>query len=212
LSDETINLMPTLIRDTMFEEVARAERKASGADRWDEVWEGTYVMAPLPNDEHQDIQTKLVAILQVAFGWAGLGDVRAGVNVSDREVGWMHNYRCPDVVAFLKETRAQNRDTFWLGGPDFAVEIVSPNDASRDKLEFYSSVGTRELLIIDRAPWQLELYRLNGARLSEVGRSAVSDSKVLSSEVVPLSFRLIAGGARPAIEVVHHDGVQRWTV
>lgn len=204
--------MATLIREPSVERRVLAERKASGLDRWDEVWEGTYVMAPLPNDEHQDIQTKLVTILQIAFGWAGLGDVRAGVNVSDREKDWTHNYRCPDVVAFLKETRAQNRNTFWLGGPDFAVEIVSANDASRDKLEFYASVGTRELLIIDRAPWQLELYRLRDGRLGEVGRSTASDPKAVRSEVVPLSFRLVAGAARPGIEVAHHDGVQRWSV
>ena len=86
------------------------------------------------------------------------------------------------------------------------------DDASRDKLEFYAKVGVRELLIVDRAPWQLELYRLQGRQLSEAGRSTASHPAVLRSEVVPLSFRLVAGGARPAIEVTHHDGVQRWTV
>ena len=204
--------MPTLIREPEIEKRVLAERRASGLDRWDEVWEGTYVMAPLPNDEHQEIQTSLVTILQVTFGWAGLGDVRGGVNVSDREDEWTQNYRCPDVVAFLKETKAQNRDTFWLGGPDFTVEIVSPHDASRDKLEFYARVGVRELLIVDRFPWQLEFYRLRDRELVEVGRSTPAAPGVLRSEVVPLSFRLIAGGARPQIEVTHHDGVQRWLV
>ena len=33
---------------------------------------------------------------------AGLGKVRPGVNLSDRNEGWIHNYRGPDVVAFLK--------------------------------------------------------------------------------------------------------------
>jgi hypothetical protein len=103
-------------------------------------------------------------------------------------------------------------ETFWLGGPDFVVEIVSPDDASRDKLEFYSSVGVRELLLIDRNPWQLELYQLKGRTLAEVGRSTTSESTTIRSAVVPLSFKLIPGGARPSIEVTHHDGVQRWMV
>jgi Uma2 family endonuclease len=204
--------MAILIRERSIEEHIRAERKAKGLDRWDEVWEGVYVMPPLPNDEHQNVQSELVAILKITVGWAGLGDVRAGVNVSDREDDWTQNYRCPDVVAFLKGTRAQNRGTFWLGGPDFAVEIVSPDDASRDKLEFYARVGVRELLIIDRAPWKLELYRLQGKALVEVGSSTLPNAATVRSEVVPLSFRLVPGGARPSIEVTHHDGVQHWTV
>lgn len=204
--------MPTLVRDKSVEDDIRAERHARGADRWDEVWEGIYVMAPLPNDEHQFLQSRLNTILDVTVGLVGAGEVRAGVNVGDREVDWKQNYRCPDVAVFMRGTAARNMGTFWLGGPDFAVEIVSPDDASRDKLEFYAGVGVRELLVVDRDPWQLELYRLTGRELAEVGRSAPPDSKAIRSEVVPLSFRLVAGGARPSIEVTHHDGVQRWTV
>jgi Uma2 family endonuclease len=169
-------------------------------------------MAPLPNDEHQFLQSRLNTILDVTVGLGGTGEVRAGVNVSDREQDWKENYRCPDVAVFLRGTAARNMRTFWLGGPDFAIEIVSPDDASRDKLDFYASVGVRELLVVDRDPWQVELYRLSGRALLEVGRSTDLNSNVLRSEVVPLSFKLVAGGARPAIEVVHHDGVQRWTV
>ena len=204
--------MPTLVRDKYVEDHIRAERQARGADRWDEVWEGIYVMAPLPNDEHQFLQSRLNTILDVTVGLGGLGEVRAGVNVSDRELDWKENYRCPDVAVFMRGTAARNMGTFWLGGPDFAIEIISPDDASRDKLDFYASVGVRELLIIDRDPWQAELYRLSGRTLAEVGRSTVSDSNVLRSEVVPLSFRVVAGGVRPAIEVTHHDGTQRWMV
>ena len=34
----------------------------------------------------------------------------------------------------------------------------------------------------------------------------------LASAVVPVSFLLTAGAKRPAIEVAHRDGVQRWLV
>ena len=39
------------------------------------------------------------------------------------------------------ETRAKNCRTHWLGGPDFAVEIVSEDDRTRDKIPFYSESG-----------------------------------------------------------------------
>jgi Uma2 family endonuclease len=204
--------MPTLIRNREVEARVRAEWRAAGLDRWDEVWDGVYVMPPFPNDEHQAIQAELVAILQSLIGWKGQGKVRAGVNVSDRIDDWTHNYRCPDVAVFLNGSDAQNHNTFWFGGPDFAVEIVSPDDSSRDKLGFYASVGVRELLIIDRAPWRLELYRLASGRMVEVGHSVPTLADALVSEIVPLSFRLIAGGARPSIEVTERGGPGRWVI
>jgi hypothetical protein len=45
--------MTMLIDDPRLEEELKAERKAWGADHHEEVWEGVYVLAPLPNDEHQ---------------------------------------------------------------------------------------------------------------------------------------------------------------
>src|SRR4051794_22303199 len=131
--------MSVLINDRELEEKLRAERQAKGLDRWDEVWEGVYVMPPMPNDEHQFIQSRLITILDIVIGMPGLGEVRGSVNVSDRQDDWRDNFRCPDVCVFLKGTSAQNLQSFWLGGPDFAVEIVSPGDSAWDKLDFYAS-------------------------------------------------------------------------
>src|SRR5215210_581016 len=139
--------MTVMVLDPAIAERLKAEREASGADRYDEVWEGVYMMAPLADDEHQDLQTQLGAVLQVRVGWTGLGQVRTGVNVSDRE-DWTHNYRIPDVAVFLPDTKARNCDTFWLGGPDFTIEIVSSGDRGREKLDFYAKVAVRELLLV----------------------------------------------------------------
>lgn len=204
--------MALLVTDPSLEERLIAERQASGGDRFDEVWEGTYVMAPLPNDEHQDIQTGLATLFRIVIDWPGAGLVRAGVNVSDREEGWEHNYRCPDVVVFMKGTSARNCDTHWVGGPDFAVEVRSPGDRTREKLPFYASVNVRELLVVERRPWSLELYRLTDGELAPAGRSTVDDPQALSSDVIPFSFRLIPASPRPTIEVVHRESGQRWSV
>ena len=190
----------------------RRSRVRAGADHHDEVWNGEYFMPPLPNNEHQGLVTQLVTILQIVIGWSGLGQVFPGVNVTDRDKGWKKNFRAPDVVVFLKSTRALSRLTNWLGGPDFLIEIMSPGDRSRRKLAFYGKVGVREVLLVDRHPWKLELYRLQGNKLILVGQSTVAKAGSLTSEVVPLSFRLLAGDDRPLIEVVHNDGVQTWRV
>ena len=116
------------------------------------------------------------------------------------------------MAVFLTDNPAERCGAFWYGGPDFAIEIVSPEDRSRDKLEFYASVGVRELLLVDHDPWKLELYRLQDGRLVEAGQSTLEDSTALASEVVPLSWRLVSGKDRPGIEIVHADGEQRWVV
>ena len=38
--------MATIVLDESLGKRLQAERVASGADRYDEVWEGTYMMAP----------------------------------------------------------------------------------------------------------------------------------------------------------------------
>jgi Uma2 family endonuclease len=131
-------------------------RSTHGNPPHDEVWEGFLILKPLPDDEHQCIQTELL----FALADAGVQGIRPGVNISDRNADWMGNFRCPDVVAYHGSHTAINRETHWQGGPDFLVEIVMPNDLARDKLPFYAKVNTREVMIVDRDPWALELYQL----------------------------------------------------
>jgi Uma2 family endonuclease len=204
--------MSALIADADLQQRVIAQRQAAGSDRWDEVWDGVYILMPLPNIELQGLVGDLTAILKANIEWPGLGRVFPGVNVSDRIEGWQFNYRCPDVVAFLNDTSAQSHDAFWYGGPDFAIEVVSPNDRTREKLDFYAAVGTRELLLVDREPWSLELFRLAEGTLKSTGRSTIEKSDKLSSDLVPLSFTLEPGQGRPQIHVRHQDGQQSWTV
>jgi Uma2 family endonuclease len=204
--------MATYVTDPLIEEQIRARRAETGSDRYDEVWEGTYMMTPLPNNDHQDLVGDLDSILRAVVKSAGLGKVYPGANVSDREEGWDDNFRGPDIVVVLNGGRAKDCGTHFVGGPDFLVEIASRYDHSRDKLSFYGQIGVREVMIIDRDPWCLELYRLEESELRLVGKSRLDESTELTSEVVPLSFRLLPGQPRPQIEVMHRDGIQRWIV
>lgn len=204
--------MVAVITDRSLEQRLIEERRSAGADHHDEVWEGVYFMAPLPNDEHQEIVNGITTVLTIAVQWTGLGRVRPGVNISDRKEDWEHNYRCPDAVVFLNDTRAENCGAFWFGGPDLAMEVISRDDRAREKFGFYAAVGTRELMLVDRDPWALELYRLQEGGLAMVGRSTVDDRLTLSSSVIPLSWRLVPGESRPQIEIARLDDQQRWTV
>lgn len=204
--------MALMVLDRAIEARLKAEREANDLDRYDEVWEGVYMMAPLANNEHQNLQGSLVAVLRVALGLESDIQVQAGANVSDRESGWLENYRIPDVVVVFPGGRARDCDTHWCGGPDFCADIRSPGDRSRDKLDFYAGIGVRELLLVNRDPWSLELFRLTGDTLRSAGRSSVDGSITVESEVLPLSFKMIAGPQRPRIVAPHRDEQQQWTI
>jgi Uma2 family endonuclease len=204
--------MVALITDPSLEQRLIAERQACGGDRFDEVWEGIYVTSPLPNVEHQRIVARLVSVLMEVIGWPGLGDVFAGANASDHAEGWEHDYRCPDVVVLLPGSGAEKCEAHVRGPADFLVEVISPGDRTREKLPFYSRLGVRELLVIDRQPWALELYRLEGSELRQAGRSTCEGGEILASQVVPLTFQLLPGQPRPQIRVVDTGSSRCWLV
>ncbi|MBV8780465.1 MAG: Uma2 family endonuclease [Phycisphaerae bacterium] len=203
--------MPLLVNDAELEAALIAERQERGSDHHDEVWDGVYVMAPLANNEHQTLATLIAGILVRFISESGLGIVQAGANVSDQPVDWTQNYRVPDVLVFLNGNAAEDRNTHWFGGPDFAIEIVSPKDRSREKFEFYANVGVRELLLIDREPWQLELFRLVDGQLQSAAVATEENGLVIASQIVPITMKLVAGLKRPAILINAPSG-QSWQI
>jgi Putative restriction endonuclease len=200
----------TLIRDSDVERRLIARRRILGIDKFDEVSDGVYIMNPSPNVEHQQLVMRISYLLESLIGVPGAGIVCPGVNVSDRQRGWKRNYRVPDIAVYLNETRAVNCGTHWFGGPDFAVEIATAGERSRDKLDFYSKVGTRELLVIDRKPWLLELYRHDGKSLVTCGKSTLKRHESLASTIVPLQWRIVTARPRPQIVAVHAVSHEEW--
>lgn len=168
-------------------------------------------MTPLPDNKHQEIVSEFAYIFRDVLGPSQQVRVLPGVNISDRLDRWQENYRCPDVVVFFEGTAAVNHGTFWLSGPDFAVEVMSPRDDTRAKIPFQGKVGTRELLPVDRNPWRLEIWRWNDGALRLVGPSE-PEGATISSEVLPFSFRLCGGPARLRIEVVSLETGKKWWV
>jgi Uma2 family endonuclease len=189
-----------LVTDPDLYEQLIEERKRLGHDLYDEVWEGVYVMPTMPSLGHQDLVSGFTTIFRIIMGKRAR--VQPGANVSDRE-DWKDNFRVPDVVVVLENGRAIDRDTFWLGGPDFLVE--SPDDATEAKIPFYSQIRVEELLIVERDSRKLLLLRHNGKKLVNVEPSLFRGGKWLVSKVMPLAFRrkLVKGEAK--IEITRTD-------
>ena len=198
--------MSVLITDAVLAGSLLEQRRISGRDRYDEVWDGVYVMSPMADNQHQDLATELAAILRMIIDWQGRGRTLAGANVSDRRDDWTKNYRVPDLAVFLQGTSAEDCGTHWCGGPDFGIEIVSPGDQTLEKLGFYALVGTRELLVIDRDPWQCTLYRpLPTGMMMPVAVASLRQPATIISDVLPIC---IAFDAEASCLRLSHPGGQ----
>lgn len=196
---------PVLVLDPLARDAIISQRRASGADRYDEVWEGTYIMSPLPNLEHQRLVRRLTVVFDQIMESLGKGEMFPGANLTDRIEDWETNFRCPDIVVVLDETRVNNLDAAIVGGPEFLIEVASPGDRWPDKLPFYASIGVQELLIINRDTRRLELFRLADGVLSSVGTSDQSAALGLASEVLPLTFQWVQKSGNPRVAIRRND-------
>jgi Uma2 family endonuclease len=202
-----------LIRDAGLADHLIQERKRKGIDRYDEVWEGMYVMPSMPSNAHQELVHDLDTILDEVVKRAGLGKSYPGANVSDRRKGWEQNHRVPDILVVLKNSRAIDCGTHFCGGPDFLVEIQSPGDDTEEKVPFYGKIGVRELLIIHRDKRALRLLRLEGEELVLVEPSPLQGKEWLVSAMLPLAFRRTVSNGTARTQVRRTDGnAGLWTV
>ena len=200
--------MAILILD--LDRIAQLYKLWPGLDdeRTTEVWEGLTVLTPKPDAEHRDVVGGLSALFNATIRAKFLGTASASATLSDRTPDWRGNYCNPDAVVFLNGNPAVNHDTHWVGGPDLAVEVISPCETPNAKFGFYESIGTRELLFVNRWPWTLELFALSDGKL----RLAGSSPGVVTSAALGLTFQLAEGSPRPRIAVMHPATGGAWSV
>jgi Uma2 family endonuclease len=202
--------MSVLVHDPYFAEMIKRERTRTGADRFDEVWDGVYVANPIPTIDHQRMLMNILKILEDNL-WNDAIVIQRW-SVSDRDEDWINNYRVPDVSVFLPENPGENRRSHWYGGADFVVEIASPGDRTREKLPFYAKVNTREVLIVDLEDPAIELHRLDESEHKIVGRAIPGSRTKLESSVLPLRFTLKKNRSNVLIEASRLDDDQKWLV
>jgi Uma2 family endonuclease len=115
-----------------------AQRRALGQDRFDEVWEGEYHVAPAPHRRHARLDDLLGRLLGPLADEVGL------IGATTCNIGSPRDYRVPDRAYFRG-----GEDLVWNPTAAIVVEILSPGDESRAKLPFYFRVGVEEVLLVD---------------------------------------------------------------
>lgn len=149
--------MTTIVRGPRPPELEQwlERRRRSGADRFDEVWEGRYVVAPDPDSHHSAVQVELAPLLRSAGRRQGL---RAVLTFN---LGGPDDYRIPDAGLI------PGPHGVWHDTAELVVEILSPDDMTFEKLDFYTAHGVRELLVAD---WQDRSVRCFALQEGQVER------------------------------------------
>lgn len=139
-----------------------ARRRALGQDLYDEVWEGDYHVAPASHSRHGYLDNVLAVLLDPHARRAGL------VGTGAFNLGDGSDYRVPD--------RGYHRGLpsgVWLPSAAIVVEIVSPDDETWEKFDFYARHGVDEICVADPAGSQLQWFALGANEYEETAASGL---------------------------------------
>lgn len=116
------------------------QRRRTGIDRLDEVWEGVYVVNPPPSFRHAIVADRIAALLR------SHAETRRLVVTREVGLGRPDDHRIPDVV--IADTADLDDRRHYLLTAKIVVEVLSPNEAS-DKRPFYLAHGVAEVVHVD---------------------------------------------------------------
>ncbi len=158
--------MPTLVLGSPPPELEALleRRRRAGVDRLDEVWQGVRHMVPGPSFEHARVSQQLAELLGPPARAAGLLATMSEFNLGESE----HDFRVPD--GGLHRPGAAG---VWLPTAALVVEILSPDDETRQKLPFYAAHHVDEILIVDPADRTVTWLGLRDGGYQPVQRSGL---------------------------------------
>ncbi|MBA3394721.1 MAG: Uma2 family endonuclease [Deltaproteobacteria bacterium] len=161
------------------------ERERLGIDRRDEVWDGVLHVPPQPTMTHQRLAARLIETLG-PLARARQLEVVPEPNLLDPTRGFKQ-FRVPDLVVVAP---AATSERGVEGAAELVVELLSPNDESRDKFSFYASRGVKEIWLIEPTTRIVELYLLRGATYFT---TLPDRDGILRSGLFDLELRVVEG-------------------
>ncbi|MGH9124624.1 MAG: Uma2 family endonuclease [Acidimicrobiales bacterium] len=139
-----------------------ARRRATGADLYDEIWDGEYHMAPAAHPFHGYLDDQVAGVLHPLAQRSGL------VGTGPFNLGTSSNYRVPD-HGFHRALPTE----MWVPTAALVVEVLSPGDESWKKLGFYAAHDVDEILVVDGEQERLTWLARRGVHYDEVTSSTV---------------------------------------
>jgi Uma2 family endonuclease len=152
------------------------ERRRLGHDKRDELWEGVLHMVPPPSSAHIVVNSDLLVALAPIAKRRRMRALACEPGVFGTDT----NYRIPDLV-IVRPDQISKRG---FEGAELVVEVLSPDDESRDKFPFYAKVGVCEIWLIEPETRATEIYELvTGAYRPVAFANGVARSPVLGIEL-----------------------------
>jgi Uma2 family endonuclease len=142
-------------------------RKKLGIDQFDEVWEGSYHMAPAAHSSHGYIDRQLAIVLDPYARRAGL------IGTGPFNLGVPENYRVPDGAFHRVMPRS-----VWVETVAVVIEVVSPDDETYEKFGFYFDRGVEELMIADAAHQSVTFWSRGASGFVQSAASLLLDLEV----------------------------------
>jgi len=146
-------VMPTAIPELL------RFRERTGADRFDEMWEGVLHMTPSPSFRHQSHASRILSFFVEVWCPRTSGAAVMQVNVSTPE-RWDQDYRIPDVAVMLPPPVSHGQAMFVR--PNVVFEIRAPGDETYEKLAFYAAVGVEAVVVVERDTKAAQVFALSG--------------------------------------------------
>jgi len=147
---------------------------------------------PMPTMDHQLIAMALYRLLQSFVSTNKLGTVLVA---AFKVRLWEGKFREPDVLFMKREHASRMSQQYW-DGADLVMEVVSPDDPSRDletKREEYALAGIPEYWIIEPNLGKITILTLNGTAYAVHGefyRGDQATSRLLPAFAVDVTSAL----------------------
>jgi len=171
------------------------ERRSNGVDQRDEVWDGVLHVVPPASPRHQKFEFDLEAVLHPLVVAHGL-EIFHEAGVYER-IGDARSFRTPDLIIsdpqHVSERGIEAR-------AEIVIEVLSPEDESRKKFEFYARCGISEFWIVHPITRAIEVYVLREGLYVE---EPAGPEGAIKAPRLGLRLRLVEG---PKLRIVWGDG------
>jgi Uma2 family endonuclease len=159
--------------------------------------DGEVIMTSPASVKHQEIKSFIAEVLKKYAKLNDLGKVLdAPFQMKLTESG-----REPDVIFIAKANLGKLQSTFYDGGADIAVEVVSPESVNRDKTDKYKEYeagGVREYWLIDAVEDKATFYRLENGKYKQI---KLQDGKFYSDVMPGLWLHIAWFWQDPLLEI-----------
>jgi Uma2 family endonuclease len=133
-----------------------------------EILQGEMIVLPPAKLKHSLIVTRIGrALRQIDDRSVGVVMFEAGYKLSDNPPTWIQ----PDVSVIAKDRAdAQTTDGYFHGGPELAIEVISPSDTARDmnrKVDLLLAAGTLAVWVIYPDDQEVRIFLPDGTSFSK---------------------------------------------